>query len=106
MVKAVSQDKVNRIMQMRKEGFHLKIIAYEVGASTPTVGKYLRQAGLTVERRRGRRTHKERQCLNCKAVQTISAGNKSKVCRPCEDNRKRGLWSGENLRQEVLYASR
>lgn len=105
MVKAISQDKVKEIVSLRMRGLQMKAIAWEVGVSLPSIGKYLRQHGLTAAKRIGRATHKQRQCLNCEEVQTISVGNKSKVCRPCEDNRKRELWmAGAN--KENLNAAR
>ena len=91
---------------MRSNGTQLKIISYQLGVSLPTVGKYLKSAGLVTRSKNGRKTHKERKCLICHQVQLISVWNRSKVCRPCEDNRKRGLKNANNLIGKKADASR
>lgn len=92
MFKPISDEQVATILRLREEGFPLKIIAHEANVHKATVSNYLRKNGITHGRLIGRKTHRKRECLKCLEVQVVSVGNQSKICRKCEDDRKRGLW--------------
>lgn len=106
MPKAIGDDIVQQIISMRSQGKLIKVIAHDVGTSRQTINKYLRKYGMLVKSPSGRRKHKNRQCSYCNKIQVVSVRTLNQVCRPCEDNRKRGLWSKNKAFMEVSHGSR
>lgn len=104
MPKAIGDEMVKKIISLRSHGMLIKVIAYELETTRQTVGKYLLKHDMLVKSRSGRRKHKNRQCSYCNEIQTVSVKNTSLICRPCEDNRKRGLW--DKAVMEVSHGAR